>query len=61
MKHVKTITTHDAPARALGDILDQFDLIGWVGFWVTEVQDSLAEWKALVAGGLNDNVDPEDV
>lgn len=54
MKHVKQIT---APASALADL----DFRGFFRFWVDELQNSIAAWKAYVAvPGLTDADDPTD-
>lgn len=59
MKHVKTITAQEAPARAVLDNLwGDLNPIAWFGFWVGEIQNSLAAWKN---SGIDDSVDLEDV
>lgn len=59
MKHVKTITAQEAPARAvLGDLLGDLNPFAWVGFWIGEIQSSLAAWKN---SGIDDSFDVGDV
>jgi len=47
MKHVRMITVHEAPARA----------VGIIGFWIDSIHASLHAWK-----GVGDNrIDLDDV